>query len=187
MDCLFFRHGLAIERQEWSGQEQDRPLTDKGVTRTRESGKGLLNLRINPTHILSSPLARAHETAAILQSLIRPKLKIRICAELNPAAQPRTLFALLDALPPDAVALCIGHEPHLSLAAGILLTGKPCSGLSFKKSRSLPHPHRRVREARGRTTRMVADGSTTACPRMITSRLTSQPNKWRIPGAHRET
>ncbi|MBK9112653.1 MAG: hypothetical protein IPM88_13500 [Nitrospira sp.] len=51
MDCLFFRHGIAIERQEWSGQEQDRPLTDKGAARTRESGKGLLNLRIKPTHI----------------------------------------------------------------------------------------------------------------------------------------
>ena len=151
MDCLFFRHGLAIERQEWSGQEQDRPLTDKGVARTRESGKGLLNLRIRPTHILSSPLARAHETAAILQSLIRPKLKIRICAELNPAAQPRTLFALLDALPPDAVALCIGHEPHLSLAAGILLTGKPCSGLSFKKAGAcLIHIEESVRPAAGR-------------------------------------
>jgi phosphohistidine phosphatase len=86
MDCLFFRHGIAIERQEWSGQEQDRPLTDKGAARTRESGKGLLNLRIKPTHILSSPLARAHDTAAILQSLIRPKPKIRICAELNPTA-----------------------------------------------------------------------------------------------------
>jgi phosphohistidine phosphatase len=80
MDCLFFRHGIAIERQEWSGQEQDRPLTDKGAARTRESGKGLLNLRIKPTHIFSSPLARAHDTAAILQSLIRSKPKIRICA-----------------------------------------------------------------------------------------------------------
>ena len=98
MDCLFFRHGIAIERQEWSGREQDRPLTDKGAARTRESGKGLLNLRIKPTHIFSSPLARAYETAVILQSLIRSNPKIRICSELDPTAAPRTLFALLDAL-----------------------------------------------------------------------------------------
>ena len=151
MDCLFFRHGIAIERQEWSGQEQDRPLTDKGAARTRESGKGLLNLRIKPTHIFSSPLARAHDTAAILQSLIRSKPKIRICPELNPAAPPSTLFALLDALPPDAVALCIGHEPHLSLAAGILLTGKPCSGLSLKKAGAcLLHIEESVRPTAGR-------------------------------------
>lgn len=134
MDCLFFRHGIAVERQEWRGQEQDRPLTDTGAARTRESAKGLLSLRITPTHILSSPLARARETAAILQSLIRSRPKIRICPELDPAAAPRNLFALLDALPVDAVALCVGHEPHLSLAAGILLTGKPCEGLSLKKA-----------------------------------------------------
>ena len=78
MDCLFYRHGIAIERQEWSGQDEDRPLTDKGAARTRESGKGLLTLRIRPTDILSSPLTRARETAAILQSLIRSKPKIRI-------------------------------------------------------------------------------------------------------------
>ena len=134
MDCLFFRHGIAIERQEWSGQEKDRPLTEKGAARTRESGKGLLNLRIRPTHILSSPLVRAHETAVILQSLIRSKPKIRICAELNPTA-----------------ALCIGHEPHLGLAAGILLTGKPCSGLSLKKAGAcLIHIEESVRPAAGR-------------------------------------
>jgi phosphohistidine phosphatase len=94
---------------------------------------------------------RAHETAAILQSLIRAKPKIRICAELNPTAHPRTLFALLDALPPDAVALCIGHEPHLSLAAGILLTGKPCSGLALKKAGAcLLHIEESVRPTAGR-------------------------------------
>ena len=151
MDCLFYRHGIAIERQEWSGQDEDRPLTDKGAARTRESGKGLLTLRIRPTDILSSPLTRARETAAILQSLIRSKPKIRICTELDPTAAPGTLFSLLNALPSDAVVLCIGHEPHLSLAAGILLTGKPCSGLSFKKAGAcLIHIEESVRPAAGR-------------------------------------
>ena len=151
MDCLFFRHGIAIERQEWSGQDEDRPLTDKAAARTRESGKGLLTLRIRPTHILSSPLTRARETAAILQSLIRSKPKIRICTELDPTAAPGTLFSLLNALPSDAVVLCIGHEPHLSLAAGILFTGKPCSGLSLKKAGAcLIHLDESVKPAAGR-------------------------------------
>ncbi len=151
MDCLFFRHGIAIERQEWKGQEEDRPLTEKGAVRTRESGKGLLHLRIRPTHILSSPLTRARETATILHSLLRFKPEIRICTELAPAAAPRTLYSLLDALPSDAVVLCIGHEPHLSLVAGILLTGKPCSGLSLKKAGAcLIHLDESVKPAAGR-------------------------------------
>ncbi len=151
MDCLFFRHGIAIERQKWSGLEQDRPLTEQGAARTKESGKGLLTLRMRPTHILSSPLTRAHETAVILQSLIRSKPKIRICTELDPAAAPRALFSLLDTLPADAVVLCVGHEPHLSLAAGILLTGKPCSGLSLKKAGAcLMHIEESAKPAAGR-------------------------------------
>ena len=151
MQCLFFRHGIAIERQAWDGQEQDRPLTAKGAARTRESGRGLLNMGVTPTQILSSPLARARETAAILRPLIRSKPKIQICAELDPAAAPRTLFLLLDGLPSDAVVLCVGHEPHLSMAAGILLTGKPCSGLSLKKAGAcLIHVEKSVRPAMGR-------------------------------------
>jgi phosphohistidine phosphatase len=151
MDCLFFRHGIAIEREKWSGSEQDRPLTDQGAGRTKESGKGLLTLRMRPTHILSSPLTRAHETAVILQSLIHSKPKIQICTELDPAAAPHALFSLLDALPSDAVVLCVGHEPHLSLAAGILLTGKPCSGLSLKKAGAcLIHIEESVKPAAGR-------------------------------------
>lgn len=151
MHCLFFRHGIAIERQAWDGPEQDRPLTEKGAARTRQSGRGLLHTRITPTHIVSSPLTRARDTASILQSLLRSKPHVQICAELDPAAAPRTLFTLLNALPPDAVVLCIGHEPHLSMAAGILLTGKPCRGLSLKKAGAcLIHVEDSVRPSMGR-------------------------------------
>lgn len=151
MDCLFFRHGIAIERQGWKGRDEDRPLTEKGAARTLQAGQGLLNLRLTPTHLFSSPLTRARETAAILQPLIRPKPKIQICAELDPAAAARALFSLFNTLPSDSVVLCIGHEPHLSTTAGILLTGKPCSGLSLKKAGAcLIHLEASVRPATGR-------------------------------------
>lgn len=151
MDCLFFRHGIAIERQAWNGREQDRPLTKKGADRALQSGRGLFNLRFAPTHILSSPLARARETAAILQPLARSKPNIRVCAELDPTAAPRALFSLFDSLPSDSVVLCFGHEPHLSTTAGILLTGKPCSGLSLKKAGAcLIHLENSVRPGTGR-------------------------------------
>ncbi|MCC2643898.1 MAG: uncharacterized protein K0S45_4311, partial [Nitrospira sp.] len=102
--------------------------------RTRRAGKGLLNHGIAPTHILTSPLVRARETAEILQNLFRPRLIVRICEELTPEAAPDKLFSLFDTLPQDSVVLCVGHEPHLSLAAGILLAGKPIAGLSLKKA-----------------------------------------------------
>lgn len=123
-----------MERQEWPGTDPDRPLTDKGITRTRRSVSGLLNLHINFTHLFSSPLARAQETAYILQRLLRLRLTVQICRELLPAAASHSLFTLLDTLPPDSMVLCVGHEPQLSVIASTLLMGKPCAGLSLKKA-----------------------------------------------------
>ncbi len=134
MDCLLFRHGIARDRQDWKGKDEERPLTGKGVTRTRQSGRGLLTLQVVPTHILSSPLRRARETAEILQSLLPSKPKIQILNELTPEMAPRALLSLLDTLPSDAVVWCIGHEPHLSTTAGILIAGKPCAGFGLKKA-----------------------------------------------------
>lgn len=134
MDCLLFRHGIAYDREDWQGNDQKRPLTEKGRIRTRQSSKGLLALGLIPTHILTSPLTRAQQTAKIVRSLMSAAPPLRICHELNPEVPPRALIALLNTLPSDAVVLCVGHEPHLSTTAGILLTGKPCPGLSLKKA-----------------------------------------------------
>ncbi len=151
MDCVLFRHGLAVERQEWAGQEQDRPLTDKGTARTRRSAKGLLTLRIIPTHLLSSPLTRSRETAEIIRRLVRPRLTVQICDELAPGAAPPALFSLLGTLPLDSVVFCVGHEPHLSLTAGTWLTGKAWAGLSLKKAGAcLIRTEQSVRPANGR-------------------------------------
>ena len=151
MDLILFRHGIAVEREEWSGKEQDRPLTGKGSRKTRRALRGLLNLRITPTHLFASPLARARETADILTQLMRPRVPVRLCEELIPEATPRSLFTLLATLPADSVVLCVGHEPHLSLVAGFLLSGKPCAGLSLKKAGAcLIHLDQSVQPGSGR-------------------------------------
>ncbi|MCC6966449.1 MAG: histidine phosphatase family protein [Nitrospira sp.] len=151
MDCLLFRHGIAYDREDWRGNDQTRPLTDKGRIRTRQASKGLLALGPLPTHILSSPLTRAQETAKIVRALMPTAPPLRICHELNPEVPPRALIALLNTLPSDAVVLCVGHEPHLSATAAILLTGKLCKGLSLKKAGAcLLHLEGSVRPAKSR-------------------------------------
>ena len=49
MDCLLFRHGIAVDREDWDGQEAQRPLTPTGEERTRESAVGLRRLGIAPS------------------------------------------------------------------------------------------------------------------------------------------
>ncbi len=134
MDCVLFRHGLAVERTEWSGRDADRPLTDKGRTRTRQAASGLMRLDLAPLHLLSSPFVRAHDTAKLLHEAFRLKGEIRLCDELLPGAAPDKLFPLLESFPADACVICVGHEPHLSETAGVMLFGEPAACLSLKKA-----------------------------------------------------
>lgn len=134
MDCLLFRHGIAVDREKWDGLEAQRPLTSKGAEKTREAAAGLLRLSVFPTHVLSSPFVRALETAKLVRDVLRVRGEIQVCDELLPDAPPDKLFPILGSLPPDACVVCVGHEPHLGEAAGVMLFGKPVAGLSLKKA-----------------------------------------------------
>ncbi|WP_447986762.1 SixA phosphatase family protein [Nitrospira sp. Nam74] len=133
MDCILFRHGIAVEPQDWDGPEARRPLTPKGAEKVREAAEGLIRLDIQPTHIASSPFLRTGQTAEILGEVLRFTPEIARWNELLSDAPPHLLFERLAKLPKDACVLCVGHEPHLSAAAGLMIAGSPVSGLLFKK------------------------------------------------------
>lgn len=134
MDCVLFRHGIAVDREDWDREDADRPLTPKGAARTREAAAGLLWLDVAPTHILASPYLRAQETAKVVREAMRLKAEIKVCEELRPEAPPDKLLAVLATMPEKACVLCVGHEPHLGEAAGVMLFGKPAAGLFLKKA-----------------------------------------------------
>jgi len=134
MECVLFRHGIAVERDEWDGDELLRPLTPKGVEKTREAVSGLMRLGLEPGYLWASPLARAFETAKIIRQLLCPRIELQAQEALLPEAAPNKLLSLLASLPADATVICVGHEPHLGETAGLMLVGKPVLGLSFKKA-----------------------------------------------------
>lgn len=134
MDCLLMRHGIAVEREEWNGTDADRPLTERGAKRVAQVAAGLKWMDLRPTHILSSPFLRAVETARILQAAFTGRSAIRRVDELLPDAAPEQLLTLLHELPAESCVFCVGHEPHLGLAASVLLTGKPLTTFPLKKA-----------------------------------------------------
>jgi phosphohistidine phosphatase len=134
MDCLLLRHGIAVERDEWEGAEADRPLTERGAKRVVQVAAGLNRLGVQPTHILSSPLIRAIDTAKIVHSSLRVRSAIQIVDELLPDAPPDRFLSILHDLPPDACVLCIGHEPQLGMAASVLLSGRVSASFPLKKA-----------------------------------------------------
>lgn len=134
MNCVLVRHGIAVEREEWGGEDDERPLTERGAKRVSQAAAGLLWLEVNFTHIFSSPLVRALETADILQASLSIPSAIKRIDELLPDANPERLLAVFRDLPPECSAVCVGHEPHLGLAASVMLTGKPSTAFPFKKA-----------------------------------------------------
>lgn len=150
MECILVRHGIAVEAREWDGDDAARPLTEKGKTRTLRAAAGLRSLGLEPTHILSSPYARARETAALLQSVLPAGRSVQMCRELEPDRPPSSMVSLFASLPPAATVVCVGHEPTLGQLASVLLTGKPLPAFRFKKAGAclieLPDP---VQPARG--------------------------------------
>ncbi|THJ23327.1 MAG: phosphohistidine phosphatase SixA [Nitrospira sp. CG24E] len=134
MDCLLLRHGIAVERDEWDGADGDRPLTERGKQRVREVGAGLNRLGLQPTHVWSSPLIRAIETAKIVHRSLHLRPAVQVVEALLPDAPPDRLLSILHDLPPESCLLCVGHEPHLGRVASLLLTGKPTQAFPFKKA-----------------------------------------------------
>lgn len=134
MDCVLLRHGIAVERDEWEGPDGDRPLTEYGRKRARQVVAGLNRLEVQPTHVFSSPLIRAIETAKIAHRSLRVRSAMHIVDELLPDAPPNRLLSILHKLPPESCVMCIGHEPHLGMVASVLLSGRVSASFSLKKA-----------------------------------------------------
>ena len=134
MDCVLLRHGIAVERDEWEGLEAERPLTERGAKRVAQVAAGLNRLGVQPTHVLSSPLIRAIETAEIVHRSLRVRSVVQIVAELLPDAPPDRLLSILHDLQPETCVLCIGHEPQLGMAASFMLSGRATASFPMKKA-----------------------------------------------------
>ena len=134
MDCVLLRHGIAVERDEWEGPDGDRPLTEYGAKRVRQVVAGLNRLDVQPTHVLSSPLIRAIETAKIAHRSLRVRSAMHIVDELLPDAPPNQLLSIMHKLPSESCVLCVGHEPQLGMAASVLLSGRVSASFPLKKA-----------------------------------------------------
>ena len=67
MQLYLLRHGISGQHGDpHYPNDDERPLTKKGRKKIAEEVAGLQDLGVNPDLILSSPLARAKETAEIV-------------------------------------------------------------------------------------------------------------------------
>jgi phosphohistidine phosphatase len=116
------RHGIAEDAPP-GGDDRARRLTARGKAKMREAAAGLAALGVEPDVILTSPLPRAAETAAIVAKALGGRLEPE---PLDALATGVTAPEVLRALRPfarHASVMLVGHEPTLSALAALLLTG----------------------------------------------------------------
>jgi phosphohistidine phosphatase len=130
MELLIIRHGEAEARG--SGDDASRRLTDDGRKKLRRGAKGLLELVPELDALVSSPLVRARETAAIVAEAY-DGLRIEESDCLEPEREPKELAEFLAARPPSEKLAIVGHEPHLSHAASWFLAGLRHSFIDLEK------------------------------------------------------
>jgi phosphohistidine phosphatase len=123
MNLYLLRHGIAVNA-EAAAADGDRPLTEKGIKRIRKGARGLRRLGVKFDAILTSPLARAQQTAVIIAEGLGREADLSVIEALKPDCSVDHLLAGLEGYHHCKNLLLVGHEPLLSDTAAFLVMGK---------------------------------------------------------------
>ena len=119
MHLYLIRHAHALD----GDNDSARPLSPKGRKQIRRLADLLLRTgAFEAGEIWHSPLRRAHESAGLLAKRLKLGTKLKEVTGLTPDdAVDRIAAKLGDLRRPVAV---VGHEPHLSALASLLVAGQ---------------------------------------------------------------
>lgn len=130
---ILFRHGEAVDSFAYSINDEERFLTHHGKTLSRQMAELLKQQVGEISLILSSPLKRALETAAIIadvfqleddQTEVLPSLAFGVSSEI-----------LIELNHYQGETICLtGHEPTLGYLASLALDKERLRSIQFKKS-----------------------------------------------------
>lgn len=125
MMLYLVRHGIA-ETVPIDGDDASRRLTPRGRARMQRAAAGLRRLGVRPGVVVTSPLPRAAESAAILVSaLAGAPSPPRELAALTPETPPLDTLRALRLFSRHHEVMAVGHQPNLGRLAALLLTGAP--------------------------------------------------------------
>ena len=131
MKLTIIRHAIAVPSGTEGVADDERPLTPKGRRRFEEVARGLAEICECPDVLLTSPLPRAVETAAIAAEA---------WGDVTPTSEPALaqgnidqILAVLGQHAPDQHVAIVGHEPTLSALLASLLGSATGERFVFRK------------------------------------------------------
>jgi len=126
------RHAEAVEADEFSGSDLERPLTSKGKKSAKTAFNKLAKLRKSPGFVISSKAVRARETAEIFCRAFGVKT-FKESELLNPGCSFNDIKRVIKSIPANIeFAALVGHEPDFSDTVSRLASGGTLS-LVLKK------------------------------------------------------
>lgn len=115
------RHGIAADATA-EISDADRALTAIGARKMQRMARGLKRAGFKPDLILTSPLRRTQETAALLAA-VDPSVTVEIYQPLAPGHPALEVLTGLKAYRNKRRIVLVGHQPDLGELASHLLTG----------------------------------------------------------------
>jgi phosphohistidine phosphatase len=116
----FLRHGKAGEYRAGDPTDDARELTDVGVAELRAAGPLWRRLNLRPDLVISSPLPRALQTAALLAEGVGLAREPIADDRLRPGADWGEMARALTTDRDARRVMFVGHEPDLSAAVAVL-------------------------------------------------------------------
>jgi phosphohistidine phosphatase len=132
LNLYIMRHAEAEDEAE-SGNDEARPLTQRGRERTRAAASGLRAIGLHFDAILTSSLVRAAETAELVSDEYTKNPPPQVLPALSPGVSPAEAVSALTPFAHHGEVLVVGHEPQLGKLAALLLNSSGTMAIKFKK------------------------------------------------------
>jgi phosphohistidine phosphatase len=134
MVIYFLRHASAGKSVLDAGKDDRRALDEEGIVQARYVGGMLANLDVQVEQIISSPLKRARQTAAIVANELAFETAVQIDDALRPQAQLAQFQAMLLRMRKYESVMLVGHNPSLSeFLSRTISSGAGAAKIDFKK------------------------------------------------------
>ncbi|HZO56293.1 MAG TPA: phosphohistidine phosphatase SixA [Bryobacteraceae bacterium] len=131
MDLYLLRHGIA-ENGRPGMPDAERELTPEGRKKLREVMRVARAAGVQPDYVLTSPYARALQTAEIAAQILEYSGELLHTQALVPHSRPELVWDEVRIHRDAAQLLLVGHEPLFSNLASFLLDA-PSLRVDFKK------------------------------------------------------
>jgi len=131
MKLYLLRHATAVDI---APSDAERELTREGREEARIAGDAFAEMGVKLSHILSSPLLRARQTAEITAKALEFPCDVEFLEELANNTTTAVLLKTLKPLAADGEILLVGHMPALSEHLAALIGAESAQAFPLGKA-----------------------------------------------------